>query len=174
MLPEITPRKIPITSRTGRRVPFSRIISQGVAVAARLGPMSRASGPFRQSRRYHNLGLHIRMQTAEYSNGPVLSKVKLNLSSVSSAGERNAPSRDTTVCTMLSSFSHTTVVPTGTVMVSGLKVKLSMEARVSSGKAVAAQTTPPRPPRTREGCHGNRDMQRSFFLARRQRRRRPE
>jgi hypothetical protein len=44
----------------------------------------------------------------------------------------------TTVCTMSSSFSHTTVVPTGTVMVSGLKVKLSMEALVAAGKAVAA------------------------------------
>lgn len=49
------------------RAPFSslRIVSQGIAVAARLAPMSRVSGPYCQSLRYHNLGLHIRMQTAE-------------------------------------------------------------------------------------------------------------
>jgi hypothetical protein len=51
-----------------------------------------------------------------------VSKVKLNLSSVSRACERNVPSADTTVCGMSSLFSHTTVVPTGTVMVPGFAV----------------------------------------------------
>ena len=56
-----------------------------------------------------------------------VAKVKLNLSSVSSAADRKAPSVATTVWAMSSSFSHTTVVPARTVIVSGLKTKLSID-----------------------------------------------
>ena len=48
------------------------------------------------------------------------------------------PSTDVTVCGLVSSFCHTTVVPVGIAMVPGMNMKLWMETWLSPAKAGAA------------------------------------
>src|SRR6202521_3162065 len=71
----------------------------------------------------------------KYSTVPAVEKVCENLSSVSSALERNLPSFSDTTCGMSSELTQVTVVPALTVKVGGSKVKLAIFIVGSSAKA---------------------------------------
>ena len=71
----------------------------------------------------------------KYSTVPTVENTCENLSSVSSAGERNFPSFSDTTCGMSSAFTQVTVVPALTVKVGGSKVKLAILTCASAASA---------------------------------------